>query len=118
MDTLFTGKKATTILDDEDEELPEDVQNSLPNNKKKTKTKASVAKKLIKKKIQVNKKVVFDEEGEMVPDARRDKRSDMARSYENEDAPGIDVEKAKQVLKEEDLFDKQMFREKIKARHR
>lgn len=44
--------------------------------------------------------------------------SELARQYENEVDSGINIEMAKQVLREEDQFDKQRFREKIKERHR
>lgn len=93
-------------------------ENESNEKSKKIKTKAAVAKKLMKKKIQINKKVVFDEEGETVPDTRRDKRSEFARQYEMKDAPGIDVKEAIAALKEEDQFDKQLFRERVKAKHR
>lgn len=47
------------------------------------------------------------------------KVSKLAREYENnDDIGGIDIEKAKQMLREEDVFDKQLFREKVKAKHR
>lgn len=43
----------------------------------------------------------------------------MAREYENsDDISGINIEQAKQMLREEDVFDKQLFREKVKAKHR
>lgn len=44
--------------------------------------------------------------------------SELAQQYENEVDSGINIEMAKQVLREEDQFDKQRFREKIKERHR
>lgn len=44
--------------------------------------------------------------------------SELARQYENEVDSGINIEMAKQILREEDQFDKQRFREKIKERHR
>lgn len=119
MDTLFTGKKPVEVDDDdEDDSLSLGIELRSSSKVKKTKTKAAVAKKLLKKKIQVNKKVVFDDEGSVVPDSRRDKRSELARSYEMENTPGIDVEKAKIALKEEDQYDKKLFRDRIKARHR
>ena len=120
MDTLFSGKKPAQLDDVEDEgDLALELGEDHPNKKgKKVKTKASVAKKLLKKKIQINKKFEFDDEGEVIPDARRDKRSELARNYELEDAPGIDVEKAKLALKEEDQYDKQLFRARVKAKHR
>ncbi|CAL8104403.1 unnamed protein product [Orchesella dallaii] len=124
MSSLFTGKKPAEIDNDDDDD-DDNFQESLSINEKesikkpkKGKTKAAVAKKLIKKKIQINKKVVFDEEGDAVLDARKEKRSELARNYEMEDAPGINVEQAKLILKEEDQYDKQLFRERIKARHK
>lgn len=43
----------------------------------------------------------------------------MAREYDNNnDKGGIDIEEAKQMLREEDVYDKQLFREKVKAKHR
>ncbi|XP_018325343.1 probable ATP-dependent RNA helicase DDX10 [Agrilus planipennis] len=90
------------------------------DKKKKTRvvTKAAAAKKLLRKKIMPNKKIIFDDEGEAVVSSMKEKRSEIAREYENEDLGGIDLEKAKLVLKEEDKFDKQLFKEKVKAKHK
>lgn len=47
------------------------------------------------------------------------KISRLAREYENDDnRGGIDIEQAKQMMREEDVYDKQLFREKVKAKHR
>lgn len=51
-------------------------------------------------------------------DPTKSKVSEFAKQYENEEASGINIEVAKQVLREEDRFDKQRFREKIKEKHR
>ena len=51
-------------------------------------------------------------------DPTKSKVSDLAKQYEKEEASGINIEVAKQVLREEDKFDKQRFREKIKEKHR
>lgn len=52
-------------------------------------------------------------------DKAKTKVSKMAREYENNsDKGGIDIEQAKQMLREEDVYDKQLFREKVKAKHR
>jgi len=52
-------------------------------------------------------------------DKAKTKVSQMAREYENNsDKGGIDIEQAKQMLREEDVYDKQLFREKVKAKHR
>lgn len=51
-------------------------------------------------------------------DPKSQKMSALAQEYECEDVGGIDIEKAKEVMREEDRFDKQRFREKIRAKHR
>ncbi|CAG9815287.1 unnamed protein product [Phaedon cochleariae] len=106
---------------DHDIELPTEKELAdldLGRNKgKKAITKAAAAKKILKKKIVPNKKTVFDEEGEVVL-GNKEKKSEMALQYENEDEGGIDIEKAKMVLREEDRFDKQLFKQKVKAKHK
>jgi ATP-dependent RNA helicase DDX10/DBP4 len=121
-DDLFKSTKRAEISGDEDEYIVEQ-QLSLGSSDrtgkvKKPKSKAAIAKKLMKKNIQTNKIVVFDEEGGAVPDLRKERQSDMAKSYEREDVSGIDIERAKEILKEEDQYDKQIFRERIRAKHR
>lgn len=44
--------------------------------------------------------------------------SALARQYEDEVESGINIELAKQILREEDQFDKQRFREKIREKHK
>lgn len=52
-------------------------------------------------------------------DKAKTKISQLAREYEkNDNIGGIDIEEAKQMLREEDVYDKQLFREKVKAKHR
>lgn len=113
-DDILTVKRQDHDIDFSETELFEPIRS---NKNKKPLTKAALAKKLIKKKIVPNKKIIFDDEGEIVNDSKS-KQSDLARNYENENEGGIDIDKAKQVLREEDKFDKQRFRAKIKAKHR
>lgn len=89
-------------------------------SKKKAKplTKAAVAKKILKKKIKVNTTVKFTEDGEAIDNEKKDVKSELAKQFVNEDVGGIDIEMAKEVLKEEDKFDKIRFREKVKAKHK
>lgn len=114
-DDFLKVKKTDINLDDE-----QYVQEERIVSKKKAKplTKAAVAKKILKKKIKVNKKVKFTEEGETIDDEKKDVKSQAAKLFLSEDVGGIDVEKAKEVLREEDKFDKIRFREKVKAKHR
>ncbi|XP_060871085.1 probable ATP-dependent RNA helicase DDX10 [Metopolophium dirhodum] len=120
-DDLFTVKrKDHNIIETDDfEDEVELATDTLNKKKKKPLTKAAVAKKMIKKQIKPNQKTVFDETGEAVLDKAKTKVSQMAREYENNsDKGGIDIEQAKQMLREEDVYDKQLFREKVKAKHR
>ncbi|XP_045498968.1 probable ATP-dependent RNA helicase DDX10 [Colias croceus] len=93
----------------------EEIQSS---KKKKPLTKAAVAKKILKKKIKVNTTIKFTEDGEAIEDEKKDVKSELAKQFVNENVGGIDIEKAKEVLKEEDKYDKQRFREKVKAKHK
>lgn len=115
-DNLFTVKRKDHDIEDplSDSEIVDFTRQ--PKNKKAV-TKAAIAKKILKKKILPNKKTVFDDEGEKVY-TEKDKRSELAQKYEEADEGGIDIETAKLVLKEEDKFDKQRFRDKIKAKHK
>lgn len=92
--------------------------NNKTGKKKKPLTKAAQAKKMLKKKIMPNKKIIFDDDGNVVTNATREKQSQLAREYENEDKGGIDLQRAMEVLKEEDKFDKRLFMAKVKAKHK
>ncbi|KAI4492681.1 hypothetical protein M0804_002472 [Polistes exclamans] len=114
-DDLLTVKRRNIDIDD----MSDVVENTKDkNNKKKAITKAAIAKKILKKKIIPNSKKTFDDDGEEVIDPTKSKVSELAKKYENEIDSGIDIEIAKQVLREEDQFDKRRFRDKIKEKHR
>lgn len=112
---VLTIKRKNIDIDDISIEENEDKGTS---NKKKSITKVALAKKILRKKIVPNKKTMFDDEGQELINSAKMKMSELARQYENEIDSGINIEMAKQVLREEDQFDKQRFREKIKERHR
>lgn len=80
-------------------------------------TKAAVAKKLTKKKILPNKKVEFDEDGNEV-ERSNTLKSELAKEYEKSADCGIDILKARELIKEEDKFDKERFKQLVKAKHR
>jgi len=44
--------------------------------------------------------------------------SELAREYEKADEAGIDIVKAQMVLREEDKYDKELFKQKVKRKHR
>ncbi|CAH0720285.1 unnamed protein product, partial [Brenthis ino] len=113
-DGFFKVKKKNVNVD-----ITPATEEHLPSKKNaKPLTKAAVAKKILKKKIKVNTTVKFTEDGEVIDDEKKDVKSDLAKQFVNEDVGGIDIEKAKEVLREEDKFDKIRFREKVKAKHK
>lgn len=99
--------------------LPEvpDLEEIKSKKQKKAVTKAALAKKLIKKKILPNKKVEFDEEGNELETVNTLK-SELAKEYEKSSESGIDILKARELIKEEDKFDKERFKKMVKAKHR
>lgn len=46
------------------------------------------------------------------------KMSELARQYENESDSGLNIEMSKQMLRDEDRFDLQRYRERIRAKRR
>lgn len=102
-----------------EEELPAalSVEEIKQNKKEKVVTKAAVAKKILKKKILPNKKVVFDEAGVEVEQLNTLK-SELAKTYEESTSDGINIEKARELMQEEDKFDKELFKQRVKAKRR
>merc|ERR1712142_700868 len=118
---IFTVKRKDHGIDDNENESAVCINEDLTSGKKqKVLTKAQLAKKMAKKKIQANSKVNFDEDGEVVSEATKQKLSKEGKDYEDEDADriggGINIEKAKEVLKAEDKFDKASERARIKEK--
>lgn len=96
---------------------------------KKLKTKVAAAKKLLNKNVKLNTKIVFDEEGEPlktegVPLAHDPEPSNQ----ELEPVPlaeinklqvgGISVEESRDLMREADLIDRGVERERIKSKHK
>lgn len=115
-DDILTVKRKNINLEDISVTINDNEDKVV--NKKKAITKTAVAKKILRKKIVPNKKITFNEEGEELLDPTKVKVSKLAKEYENEESSGINIEIAKQVLREEDKFDKQRFRQKVKEKHR
>ncbi|KAK6620748.1 hypothetical protein RUM43_011043 [Polyplax serrata] len=114
-DEFLTIKRRDHEIEIEPASISEEI-----SSKKKSKlvTKAALAKKMLKKNIVPNKKMIFDDAGEEIMNNFRDKLSKEGREYEMDDTGGIDIEKARMVLKAEDKFDKKLFREKVKGKHK
>ncbi|XP_041088530.1 probable ATP-dependent RNA helicase DDX10 [Polyodon spathula] len=91
----------------------------LPQKKKVEKdSKFKAAKKALKRNFIVNTKITFTEDGEMVQQWPPVQRL-AVKDEDGEDAnAGIDVQKARERLFEEDKFDKEEYRRRIKEKHR
>lgn len=119
VDDFLTMKRKDHDLPEhllEHEDIP--TEQSKRKKKKAVLTKAAVAKKVLKKKIVANTKIIFTEEGDVLERKGKEKFSEEARAYENEDVAGIDIAKAKEILRAEDKFDKKLFRERVKQKHK
>ncbi|KAM5180966.1 putative ATP-dependent RNA helicase DDX10 [Mantella aurantiaca] len=82
-------------------------------------TKVKDAKKTLKKKFKVNTKIVFADDGEAMQQWPPAQKSAVGDAEDEEDGDnGINLEKARQRLTEEDKFDKEAYRQKIKEKHR
>ena len=84
-------------------------------------TKAAMAKKVLKKNIRANQLIKFDEDGQGVDADIQEsgtKQSKEGKDYDadNVDGGGIDIAKAKEVLKAEDKFDRQVEKQKVRQR--
>jgi len=120
---IFTVKRVDHKIDDNADEETVDLKDDDGTKKpKQVLTKAQVAKKLLKKKIKANVKINFDEEGEAVDDSTKQKASLAGKKYEEDVEErlggGIDIKKAKEIMSEEDRFDKATERARIKEKHR
>lgn len=116
-DDILKVKRVHLELDPLTEQEKFELDTHRKENRK-TITKAAVAKKILKKNIVPNKKIIFTEEGQVLSSGNKEKKSDLAIQYELESSAGIDIETAKIALSQEDKFDKQFFSEKVKAKHK
>ncbi|KAM4738978.1 putative ATP-dependent RNA helicase DDX10 [Anableps anableps] len=114
---LLTVKRKDVFDVTGEPESAEDTSQGLKNATGKE-TKYKEAKKLRKRNFQVNTKVTFNEEGEAVqlwPPVQQT----VTGEDEEDDALGINVEKARERLRREDQeFDKPEYRRKVQTKHR
>ncbi|TFK09907.1 apelin receptor A-like [Platysternon megacephalum] len=94
------------------------VLNTSNSKLKKKATKTKEAKKILKRKFKVNTKIVFTEDGELVQQWPPAQKSSLDSKEKEDDSGGINLDKAKERLQEEDKFDKEAYRKKIKEKHR
>merc|ERR1712029_1062274 len=119
-DSVLTLKRKNHDIPQAEEHEEVEIER-LAELRSKVVTKASIAKKLLKKKILPNQKITFGEEGQVQDVAGVTfKKSQLGQSYDlDEDgAGGIDIVKAREVLKAEDKFDKELNKEKRKVKKR
>ncbi|KAH8415313.1 hypothetical protein KR222_003243 [Zaprionus bogoriensis] len=108
--------------DGEEEEDKEELV--VPKREAKLVTKAALAKKALKKNLQVNSKLKFDEDGQTLGDERNQMRALALAAkkqqllQQQDDDGGINLMLSKALLNEEDQYDKQRFRELVKKRHK
>lgn len=121
--SLFTVKKNVNINTETEDSDDDEDQIS---KKIKIKSKAAVAKKLKKKNIKINEKVLFDEDGNRIADGINVPKSvNLTDELANElnkksegSHSGINIEEARKMLQNEDIYDKQLYRQRIKREHR
>ncbi|KAK6486030.1 putative ATP-dependent RNA helicase DDX10 [Huso huso] len=116
LDLLTVKRRDVFGLDAASEEQSDE---KLPQKKVVEKdSKFKAAKKALKRNFIVNTKVKFTEDGEMVQQWPPVQRL-AVKDEDGEDAnAGIDVQKARERLFEEDKFDKEEYRRRIKEKHR
>ncbi|XP_039194528.1 probable ATP-dependent RNA helicase DDX10 [Crotalus tigris] len=113
-DVLIVKRRNVFGLESE-EKAPLATQN-VKVKKKITKTKE--AKKVLKRNFKVNTKIVFTEDGELIQQWPPAQKSTLKEEEDGDDCNGINLDKAKERLQEEDKFDKEEYRKKIKEKHR
>merc|ERR1712108_5819 len=80
-------------------------------------TKAALAKKALRKNLRTNQVIQFDEEGQGVDIDVSIKKSKEGQEYDDDKAGGgIDISKAKEVMRAEDRFDRQAEKERVRQR--
>ncbi|XP_056235437.1 probable ATP-dependent RNA helicase DDX10 [Seriola aureovittata] len=116
LDLLMVKRKDVFSLTEDQESLEEPLNG--PKKKMEKETKFKEAKKVLKRNFQVNTKVTFNEEGDAMQLWPPVQRAVTGEEEEEEEGSGINVEKARERLKKEDQeFDKDEYRRKVKAKH-
>ncbi|XP_060072836.1 probable ATP-dependent RNA helicase DDX10 [Ylistrum balloti] len=117
-DDFLTVKKRhlpSEVKDDKKKDKSEQSLEIPQRQGKKAPTKYAMAKMIQKKNIIVNKKVSFNDEGEVVVDVMKQSKVDEEPDeYEG----GINISAAKTRMEKEDKFDKKLDRERVLQKHR
>ncbi|XP_055731346.1 probable ATP-dependent RNA helicase DDX10 isoform X3 [Salvelinus fontinalis] len=119
LELLTVKRKDVFSLEEVDQDDEETDSNTIKKTEKETKFKE--AKKVLKRNFQVNTKLVFTEEGQIVQQWPPLQRTAVPATEGEEDdcTSGINVEEARERLRREDQeFDKLEYRRKVKEKHR
>ncbi|XP_078401615.1 putative ATP-dependent RNA helicase DDX10 [Cetorhinus maximus] len=116
-DLLIVKRRNVFGFETEEETKPVKEEKEKIKKTATKKTKVKEAKKALKKNFKVNTKVTFNEEGEMIQQWPPVQKSKLDNDPDD-DTGGINMEKAKERLREEDKYDKEAYRKKIKEKHR
>ncbi|XP_063286168.1 probable ATP-dependent RNA helicase DDX10 isoform X2 [Pelobates fuscus] len=117
---IFTVKRRDVFGVEDDDSALEPVLTKSKIKKTEKVTKVKDAKKVLKKKLKVNTKIVFADDGEVMQQWPQVQKTVMEDPEEGEDEEqsGINLAKAKERMHEEDKFDKEAYRKRIKEKHR
>jgi len=114
-DEIFTVKRKNVQIEGEVDAKNDSTEAPVTKAKGAGLSKVQLAKKMLKKQIVPNTKVTFDEDGDAQGDSHKSKVSEEGRKYEAEEGDhGINIERAKAVMKAEDKFDKETERRRHK----
>ena len=117
-------KRQDHELEEELAKLPDpslsDPHSTRVRKSRKAVTKAAQAKKILRKNLSVNQKMMFDEEGEPMLEASKVPQSDLGKRYQLESRAtgGIDLNEARRYIEAEDRFDKELFHRRVREKHR
>lgn len=113
-DDLFKVKQVWRYEEEESDQAPETI---VDKKHKKSLSKIAASKRLLKKNIKLNTKVVFNENSEAILEGYpKGQSSQYLNELDNVDS-GINIEIAKKIMKEEDQIDKKLYRNVIKEKH-
>lgn len=117
-DDLFQVKSTwTPDNEDTDQKIKSITTTDKSFKIKSAKSKATLAKRLLKKKIQLNTKILFDDNLQPVLDPITQQTSELVKELDKVPS-GIDIDIVKKVMEDEDKIDKKRYRELIKEKHR
>src|SRR5699024_5621235 len=83
-------------------------------------SKASVVKRLLKKNIKLNTKIVFDEDGgkQVFSGGVKQAASQFSNELADTTECGINIEISKKIMEQEDKVDKEMYRQLVKEKNK